>query len=158
MLKEFKKDLEAAKDAELLVLEVLADLTTLYNFQWVGDQRQYRYKGDIKATTADGKEIFIEVKDDKCIAATGNVLCEEENFIKDTGRFIKGNMYSDTDIFCVVSKSERKIYIIDFKILQGIYKKGEFKLIPHADQDTYCYLLPLWLIRRFNGIIKVLEY
>jgi hypothetical protein len=42
------------------------------------------------------------------------VLCEEEIFYKDGGYFGKGNMKSNYDIYCIVSQSERKIYVIDF--------------------------------------------
>lgn len=133
MLTEFHKDLEAAEWAEHLVADTFSSLTAGYKFEWVGDQREYRYKGDIKATSADGREIFIEVKDDSCIATTRNVLCEEENYIKDGDYFIKGNMKSETDVYCVVSAAEHKIYVIDFKVLQGIYKRlGTFTIIRHA--------------------------
>lgn len=46
---------------------------------------------------------FIEVKDDSRIADTGRVLCEERVCYKDGDYFQKGFMYSDYDIFCVVS-------------------------------------------------------
>lgn len=133
MLSEFYKDLEAAAWAEHLVADTFSSLTTGYTFEWVGDQKEYRYRGDIKATAADGREIFIEVKDDSRIADTRNVLCEEENYIKDGDYFIKGNMKSDTDIYCVVSAAERKIYVLDFKVLKKIYKSlGTFNIIRHA--------------------------
>ena len=60
---------------------------------------------------------MIEVKNDSCIASSGNILCEEENYIKADNRMIKGNMYCDSDIFCIVSQQARKIYVLDFKRL-----------------------------------------
>lgn len=158
MLTEFKTDLEKAKAAEKIVLDTLNSLTTGYKFIDVSNNRECFYKGDICGIAADGKEIYIEVKDDKRIAKTRNVLCEEENYIKDDDRYIKGAMYNDTDVYCVVSQEERKIYVIDFKVLRQIYKKGEFKIIPHFEQDTFCYLLELWMIKKYNGLIAVLEY
>lgn len=158
MLNEFQKDLAQAKYAEQLVLDYLSSLTSYWSFQDVSNQREYFYRGDIKATAEDGRELFIEVKDDSRIADTHRVLCEEENYIKDGGYFIKGGMYNQTDIYVVVSQQERKIYIIDFKVLQQIYRKGEFKVIPHAQQDTYCYLLDLYIIKRYKGLIDILEY
>ena len=92
MLKEFYNDKEKAREAELLVRDILAALTTDYTFVAIGDVREYRYKGDIKAIDKNGKEIFLEVKDDSRIADTGNVLCEEENYIKESDYYIKGNM------------------------------------------------------------------
>lgn len=103
MLTDFKEDLKLGNEAEHLVKRVLSNLTTQYAFEVVGDQREYRYKGDIKAIGADGNETMIEVKNDSCIASSGNILCEEENYIKADNRMIKGNMHCDSDIFCVVS-------------------------------------------------------
>ena len=80
MLSEFKKDLARGYAAEHLVKEILADLTTDFEFIWVGDKEEYRDKGDIIARAAN-KEYYIEVKDDSCICTTGNVLCEEANYI-----------------------------------------------------------------------------
>ena len=158
MLKDFWTDLALAKPAEQLVLNTLASLTSDYTFTDVSNERQYFYKGDIKATGADGKEIFIEVKNDSRIADTGNVLCEYQNYIKDGDYFIKGNMCSDYDIYCVVSQQARKIYVIDFDILQANYTSGQHKIIYHYDQDTYCYLLPLATIKKLGGLIAEIDY
>ena len=158
MLENFEKDLAEGKEAELIALGILADQTTQYNFTWVGDLRECRYKGDILATAADGTEYYIEVKNDKDIATTGNVLCEDENYIKESGRFIKGNMWNDTDYFAVLSQQDRKLYILDYKKLQSIYRKGEFKIIPHRDQDTYCYLLDLARAKQWGALIYTLKY
>lgn len=158
MLENFYTDLQEGKDAELIALEILADQTTRYNFTWVGDLKECRYKGDILATAADGTEHYIEIKNDKDIATTGNILCEDENYIKETGRFIKGNMWNDTDYFAVLSQADRKLYILDYKVLQSIYRKGEFKVIPHRDQDTYCYLLDLARAKQWGALIYTLNY
>jgi hypothetical protein len=66
----------------------------------------------------DGKEIMIEVKDDSKIAETQNVLCEEEVYYDNIQDFVKGNFHSDYEIYCVVSKAERKVYVMDFSILK----------------------------------------
>lgn len=104
MLIYFWKDLAAAKPAEKLVLDTFSSLTTDYTFTDVSNVKECRYKGDIKATAADGKELFIEVKNDSRIANTNNVLCEYQNYIKDGGYYIKGNMCSEYDIYCIVSQ------------------------------------------------------
>ena len=67
-------------------------------------------------------------------------------------------MYSDYDIYTVVSEPERKIYVIDFKILKEIYKKGEFKRINHYAQFTDAYLLSLGMIKKYGGLIDTIEY
>ena len=159
MLNNFMADMEAAKEAEQIVLNTFSALATGYTFQDVSEVRECWYKGDILATAADGRQIYIEVKDDKHIGSTRNVLCEDENYLKEDGRFIKGNMYNDTDIYCVVSKPERCIYVFDFKVLKDIYKRmGEFKVIPHQQQDTYCFLLGLHRIKQYNGLIAKVNY
>ena len=158
MVRDFYSDLEKAKSAESLVANVFSSLTNDYTFEEVGDQREYFYRGDIKATTADGREVFIEVKNDSRIAETHNVLCEEEVFYKEGGYFGKGNMKSNYDIYCVVSQQDKKIYVIDFPILKANYRKGEFKVIHHYDQATYCYLLPLGTIKKLGGLITTIEY
>lgn len=159
MLNNFNTDLAAAKAAEEMVRNIFGSLTNEYRFEDVSNQREFYYKGDIKATSlSTGKEIFIEVKDDSRIAQTHNILCETEVFYKEYGAFGKGNMSCDYNIYCVVSKEEHKIYVIDFKVLKEIYKKGEFKTIDHPQQTTYCYLLPIWLIKKYNGLLDIIDY
>lgn len=143
MLEQFYKDLEVGKRAEDVVLSTFAALSSDYAFEDVSGIREYFYKGDIKATDKFGREIFIEVKNDSRIHKTRNVLCEEEVYYKYYGYCGKGNMSAGYDIYCVVSEPERKIYVMDFEILKKNYKRGEFKVIEHATQDTYCYLLDL---------------
>ena len=154
----FFKDLKEAQKAEELVLEVFSNLSTDYKFEHVGADRSCFYKGDIKATAADGREIFIEVKDDSVIHKSGNILCEEEVYYKETDYFGKGNMQADYDIYVVVSQAERKIYVIDFEILRDNYQRGEYKEIDHPAQITYCYLLPLGVAKRLNAVINVVNY
>lgn len=159
MLLDFKKDLEAAKPAEKLVLDTFASLATGYSFTDVSEDREYYYKGDIKAIAPDGKEIYIEVKNDSRIADTGRILCEEENYIKECDYYINGNMRGSCDYYCIVSEKERLIYVLDFKILKSIYKRyGEFKIIYHSQQDTHCYLLDLcWAVSK-GALIHKLKY
>lgn len=158
MLKQFDSDLQKAQWAEKLVQQVFQELSKDYKFKWVGDQIQYRYKGDVIAETANGRQIFIEVKADSVIAESGRILCEEENYIKSDDRFIDGNMKCDSDVYVVVSESERKMYVLDFKKLQSIYRKGEYKRIPHEEQDTYCYLLELCRAKQWGALIAKINY
>ena len=61
----------------------------------------------------NNKVYFIEVKNDSRIADTGNVLCEEEVYYKKNDYYGKGNMYSNADVFAIVSKQNQKIYFIN---------------------------------------------
>lgn len=49
MVKGFYTDLENAREAEVLVKDVLSALDKSHFYEWVGDQREYFYKGDIVA-------------------------------------------------------------------------------------------------------------
>ena len=42
-------------------------------------------------------------------------------------------MSCNSDVYAIVSEPERKVYFIDFKWLRENYRKGEYKVIPHAD-------------------------
>ena len=142
MLKSFKEDLAAAKEAEQLVREYLAAAN--YEVLDVSEDPQYYHKGDLQITLPTGEIKFVEVKDDSRIADTQNILCEEEVYYKETGRLVPGNMYSDYDIYAVVSKTANKIYFFDFAKLKEIYKKyGMYKTINHSEQYSNCYLLEL---------------
>ncbi len=160
MLENFEKDLAIGKRAEDVVLHTFAALSDDYAFEDVSGIQEYYYKGDIKATDKFGREIFIEVKNDSRIHKTGNILCEEEVYYRYYDYYGKGNMSANYDIYCVVSEQARKIYVIDFDILKEIYTKGEFKVIEHSAQTTYCYLLDVdtiaakGRINRYNKLLK----
>ena len=157
MVSNFFSDLKKAHKAEIIVRDAFAALTDEYSFYDVSGDREYYHKGDIKSIDDDGNEIMIEVKDDSRIAETRNVLCEE--FVTYTnGDFHDGNMYSDYEIYCVLSQAERKIYVIDFSILKAHYKTGHYKVIPHPEQTTYCYLCSLGMIERWGALITVVDY
>lgn len=160
MVKNFNEDLAAAKEAERLVEMYFRIMgSDKYEFRNVSEDADYYYIGDLLAFDADGRRLGIEVKDDSRIAETGNVLCEESVYYIHGDYEGKGNMQSKYDIYCIVSKSEKKIYIIDFKKLKKIYKAfGILKEIPHEDQITYCYLVPLWVIKQQGAFIAEIDY
>lgn len=157
MVRDFYDDLQRAKGAEEIVYNTFRNLTDDYAFVNVSDDREYYHKGDILALGENDKKVFIEVKDDSRIGDTGNVLCEERVFYAD-GYHTKGNMYSEYQIYCVVSRKEQKIYVIDFKVLRQIYKQGRFMEIHHYDQYNEVFLVPLWLIKQHNGLIATIGY
>lgn len=158
MWDKFLVDLESAKNGERIVKEQLQKLLPDYIIDDVSNERQYFYKGDLRATDKEsGDSIYIEVKQDSRIADTQNVLCEYSVFFDDKG-FTKGNMFSDYDIYTIVSQSERKIYVIDFAILKANYKSGKHKIIQHYDQTTYCYLCSLDSVRAWGALIAEINY
>lgn len=154
----FYRDLESARGAEQLVYNVLSTLDKERVYEYVGADRAYFYKGDIKATDKSGKEIYIEVKNDSRIAQTQRVLCEEGNLFKSIDYYKEGSMYNNCDIYCVVSEQEHKIYVIDFKVLQKHYQKGEYREIEHPTNTCYAFLLEICRIKQFGGLITILDY
>lgn len=158
MVKAFWDDLKRGQAAEEIVLQELQKRMPDYTFVSVGNDKEYWHKGDIKAVDADGKEIMIEVKDDSCIGKTYNVLCEEEVYYADSGATKKGFMYSDYEIFCVISRDTRKMYMIDFNVLRQIYKKGDCRQMRYCDQSSIVYLLSLGIIKKYKGLIAVIDY
>lgn len=157
-MSQFQKDLFEAHKAEQIVLDILSSLAPGYTFEDVSNDSKYYHKGDIKAVDSNGKEIMIEVKDDSCIYKTGNILCEEENYYFEADYYKRGNFYSDYEIYCVVSQQARKIYLFDFSILKQIYKKGEYREIRHYENICCCYLLPLGWAKKYNALIKEIDY
>ena len=158
MLNNFNRDLEIGKRAEQIVFEVFSSLDSDRKYEMVGGFREFFYMGDIVALDKDDKPTYIEVKNDSRIADTGNVLCEEEVYYKRHDYYGKGNMECDCDIYAVVSEEQRKIYVIDFKVLKSNYRKGIYKVIEHPQQITYCYLLDLNTLKRLGGLISVVNY
>ena len=159
MVRNFKRDLEAAKAAESIVLNTFSALAEDYTFQDVSNNVECYSLGDILATAPDGKQYYIEVKDDSRIADTGKILCEEEVYFYDDCYTTKGNMYNNSDYYCIVSKKDRLIYVCDFRKLQEIYKKlGEPKVIKHTEQESIVYLLELCFARSKGALIHKINY
>lgn len=157
-MSQFQEDLAAAKPAERLVRQTLSKLTSEYEFVDVADDPQYYDYGDILAIGKNGSKVFFEVKNDSRIAETKNILCEDEVYDKRNDRYTKGNMHSNYDYYCVVSEAENRVYILDFKVLRQIYKKGEFRIFNHPTQYTEGYLLPLYLAKRYKALIAQIDY
>ena len=157
MVDNFFSDLQDARTAEEQVLKTFSSLSTDYSFVDVSSDRSCFHRGDIIAIDKKCRQTFIEVKKDGRIAQTRNVLCEEMVDFHGSGRK-QGNMYSDYEIYCVVSEAESAIYVIDFKVLRAHYKEGRKAIIPHAQQTTYAYLLPLKRIKELGGLIAIVDY
>ena len=158
--KQFYKDLHQAKAAEQLCL---AQAAKLFGDSWivedVSDVYECRHKGDIRVTNKETGEIkYIDVKDDKVIAKTGNINCEHEVYWKDCDYYQKGYMFSEYNELWVVSKQEKIIYRIDFKVLQKHYKKGELKFMDHPTQFSECYLVGIWQAKQWGALIEKIRY
>ncbi len=164
MASNFKKDLAKAKVGEQAVLEVLNNTNSGWLFFDVSDDEECYYKGDIEAYDIDTGSLFIDVKMDSRIAETGNVLCEHKVYNYKTGEYLKGNMQSHYDYMAIISVSAKKIWIIDFKVLQEHYKEGKHYYKDHYDdygnlqQKTLGTLCSLEKIRRWGGLLYTIEY
>lgn len=158
MICGFYTDSANSKCAERLVLDYLQAQMPSFTFEDVSAIPDYYYKGDIKATSPYGDTLFIEVKKDSRIGATGNVLCEEKVRFHMGDYFTNGNMQGACDVYAIVSYETNTIYFLDFKILKSIYKEGRYREIEHPEQTTYCYLLPLAKLNACGGIIETATF
>lgn len=156
MVKGFYDDLKKARKSEALVKHILEKVAPENTYTLTGDW--FQNYGDIEVITPEGEIHYVEVKDDSCIAKTRNILCEEEVYYGDSGKTLPGNMYSNYEIYCVLSRAERKLYVIDFSVLRANYKRGYYKEIPHPHQTTYAYMVELCKIKQWGGLIATLTY
>ena len=67
-------------------------------------------------------------------------------------------MYSDYEVYAIVSPQLRRIYIIDFKILFAHYKEGKHRIFETNEAIEDIYLLPLEYLEEQGGIIATVDY
>lgn len=160
MVANFYSDLEKAKTGEAITLSVLQHTTDEYVFDDVSEDEEYYYRGDIRATDNDWglDEFYLDVKMDSRIADTGNILCEEKVYFKESGTYSKGNMKSDYDYLAIISVDAQRIFIIDFPKLKKHYKEGRFYTKDHGEQITYGTLFPLSKAWKYNMVEAVIDY
>lgn len=151
---EFFRDLEAAKPAENLVKEYLTSLGL--KVEDVSDNPFYYHKGDLKVSLPIG-DLFIDVKDDRKIAKTGNVFAEEWTTCEN-GYNAAGFMHRAYDVLAVVSQEEKKIYFIDFPKLKSFYKKFEVGECRTSTQTTLGYKVPLGNIKAHGAMMGIVCY
>ena len=158
MLKEqFNKDLQQGKEGEQIVKQYLQKVGC--QVKDVSEQPQYYHIGDFFITSPSGQKRYVEVKNDTVIAKTENILCEEEVYFKENDYAKPGFMYSNYDIYAVVSQEEEKIYFFNFAKLKEIYKRfGTWKKIDHKDQYSNCYLLELCRAKQFGALMAIVNY
>jgi hypothetical protein len=156
----FKVDLQNSKEAEKIVLSVLAKCAFEDKyFEDVSDIPDFWHYGDIVVRDRDGMfDCFIDVKDDSRIADTRNILCEERVYYTNNNQFKEGFMYSGYDYIAIVSKKEKKIYIIDFKKLQKHYKEGRSMCLSYGWQYSDIFLYPLDKAYKYNMVVAEIEY
>ena len=156
---QFNKDLAFGKKAEEIVFNYFSSIDDKHTYIDVSDKSFYYHLGDIIAVDRETKEqILIEVKNDSCIHRTGNVVCEEWVHYKSTGQTKNGNIHNNNDIYIVVSQEQRKIYVMDMKVLKRIYLNGRYKEFDYAHQASGCFLVSLDSIRANGGLIAILDY
>ena len=160
MVKNFFSDMAIAKTAERTVLDVFSKIAPQYSFKDVSEDRQYFYKGDILTTAKDGREIGIEVKQDSRIWETSNVLCEEKVLFFNNGNknMARGNMQSNYDVYCVVSPQKRRIWVFNFAAMKKCYKHGRYVRIPHKEQITFAYLVPIDYFDKQGALMAIIDY
>ena len=155
MLSNFEKDRLAAKEAEQIVLNFLSTGLPQYQFKDVSESRGCLLRGDIVAYL-DNMQLFIEVKDDSCIATTHNVLVEDAVYYHSSGNVQK--YQSSSDVYTVVSKEERKIYFFNHEKLKKLAKFAPARTIVHEEQTTYCNLVSLDDTKRTGAFLGVAKY
>lgn len=156
MVTQFKKDLEEAKKAEIIVYNFLRKNFPKCIVQNVSDIPYFYYLGDIRVITTEGAKLHIEVKNDSRIAETHNILCETEVIYN--SHSTAGNMECNTDFYAVVSESENKIYFLDFKKLKTLSKYAPQREIIHPEQRTICKLVSLDSAERAGALLATINY
>ena len=159
MLNKFYEDLAKAKKGEAIVLEVLRNVATDYDFNDVSDDARFYYRGDIEVYDQNwDAHYYMDVKMDGCIGRTHNILCEEKVWMKEGSYYSKGNMQSDYDYLAILSVDTQRIFIIDFNKLKQHYKEGKNYYKDHGDQITYGRLFPLNKAWKYNMVKAVIAY
>lgn len=162
MVKGFYEDLAKAKKGEAIVLEVLSNATTDYDFNDVSNDQQYFHRGDIECYDNFWfVHYYIDVKDDSCVSYTGNILAEHRVWYRSSG-WKEGFMQSaNYDYVAYLSQPDNKIYMLDFEAWKKNYRK-HFKKhinIPHGgEQTTDGYLMSLKEARELGIIIAEIDY
>lgn len=158
----FERDLAIGKVAEKIVWDCLGNMVADYvTLEDVSDKPEYYYFGDIAVRLPDGSTLYIEVKNDKYIHKTHKVLCEEKVIRHTSGTEGIGDMDKNHTIMAVVSEPEHRIYFLKSAVLRGNYKAaGSLREIHHPEENStvVAYLLPLDVIKKFKGLLAVVDY
>lgn len=161
----FSADLEMAHKDEQFICELFGANTLDYDITWVGDNKEHWHDGDIQIS--DGINTwYADVKSDNTCYRTGNILAEHRVKWRGTG-WTDGFMQKcHYDYVFYLSKTDKKIYIIDFAKWQSVYtrKYKRHIYIEHNDkngcwlQTTDGYLLQIKKAKELGVIIAEYNY
>lgn len=147
-------DSEIARAAEELAIKVLGKALKDTTFESLHDDEGKFHVGDVVAKK-NGKEKYIDIKDDGRISETGNVFCEGYKYYynkpgKKHDGFMQNSQY---DYLAILDQVRGKLYLLDFEELKKIYNNYRLVRSDLSDCISYGYLVPLNVCRR-KGILK----
>lgn len=164
-ISNFNEDVKIAHEDEQFVTKLLQLNTLDYSFSWVGEEEEHYHDGDIEIS--DGTNTwYADVKTDDTCYRTGNILAEHRVKWRSTG-WTDGFMQKcNYDYVFYLSKTDHKIYIIDFAKWQNVYMRKYKKhiIIPHNDkngcwlQSTDAYLINIDKAKELDIILATLSY
>lgn len=158
MKKNFHRDVKAAEESEVIVVEYLTQ--NGYYVEDVRHLKNYQVRSVDYVALADQQAYTIEVKDDQRGHQTGNFIIELEAGDGRPGWFKK----CQATTLAIVSRSERTIFMLSMFELKQFLKKHQHYLkkvtIQDYNQDgSYeafkCVLIPRDLYSRYFTIAKI---
>ena len=160
IMTNLQMEIKKNRVAEVILLQVLQSIVDdKYFIEDVADNEECYHLGDVKVTDRDGNIAYYDAKNDGVIHKTGRVFCESHKYFfntmkKHTGFMEDGNY----DYLSVVDRVDKKIYILDFKILKSIYK--DYKEVQTTLKDCYSYgtVIPLDECRREKALVYTINY
>lgn len=148
---DIKTNAEIARQSESIAQCILQQLYPQSTFESIHDEQALWHYGDIMQ---DGW-VYYDVKDDGCIAKTGNVFCELGKKWKYSGEKSDGWMKNGHyDYVCVLDQISCKMYVLDFRALKKVYREGRYiSGIDLGDNYTCGYIVTLNKLRK-RGVIE----
>lgn len=131
-MKAFQNDLKANRPAEYLSAELLRLVFPKMTVEFVGEDKKYWHKGDLKLIKPDGSSRCIDVKNDKRCGESGNLNAEDELWKESYqyygSGYAKGFMRTAKYNYVMYLNLENKeFFIISFKKWKSVYnKKGYY--------------------------------
>lgn len=128
-MKAFQNDLKANRPSEYLAAELMHLKFPKCKVSFVGDDKNCYHLGDLKITLPNGKSVYVDVKNDKRWAETGNLNAEDElwklAYEKHTGDgFTNGFMrVARYDYVIYLDVVGKQFLFIDFKKWKKEYRK-----------------------------------
>lgn len=160
---KYMEDVNANKGAEEITREVLNSLNNGFTYKDVSDDEKCFNKGDIKMQKDGKRDKYIDVKNDKELANTGNFFVEAGGYSKIYGTRKQGWIGSHYDYVAVISQAEGIIWILSFKRLKEIYKDtkltgGNKVTSEFWDNVKYGYTIPVYKAIELGAVLAKIEY